>query len=514
MALALARRTGSPPPDRAELESALRQNPWLTHRPDDPLRPGGTYTFMGGGLSIAPEPFADSPYAAPWLQVWLSSHHDIRTVAPGLVALAGELGLGIDIPGSDRWWEPPATIEPDILRRAAAVSATADGPDGWLLLGFVLADVDCLALAESNPALAVLASGVDWFRDSPGMTTPERRAFLRQLAREPRHRILERIGARGTPSMVKLLSRIAPRDLDSETLRLLTSGGLPPLVERALRHLGPFHCHLLRLVADPDVQPHAGPRLLREVAQAGNGFAALFRLRDTLDMAAHLGQAGRVGVVSSSATLNELHDAILAECLARGGPLPNAARIRSSTTTPDAPASPPPAGTPSIVPLRTDAGLREEGRAMRSCVLSYGPRLATGRFAVYRVLAPERATLSLRLAPDETWVIEQLLGPQNRPVASATDQAVRDWLAGNRSGVLLVRPSPPVEERPEERVVGLVRVGRAVPVMNGHLDAAVAAERPGVDLVDAGRASVVVGHPVVVVVDAGAIAHREPPHQQ
>ena len=90
---------------------------------------------------------------------------------------------------------------------------------------------------------------------------------------------------------------------------------------------------------------------------------------------------------------------------------------------------PPVPGTVDIVPL-TDAGqLLEEGREQRNCVGGYASRVAGGKVFVYRVLRPERATLSLRLGADGEWGIGQLLRACNQKVAPATAMAVQRWLA-------------------------------------------------------------------------------------
>ena len=90
---------------------------------------------------------------------------------------------------------------------------------------------------------------------------------------------------------------------------------------------------------------------------------------------------------------------------------------------------PPVPGTVDIVPL-TDAGqLLEEGRAQRNCVGGYASRVAGGKVFVYRVLRPERATLSLRLGSDGEWEIQQLLRACNQKVSPVTAIAVHRWLA-------------------------------------------------------------------------------------
>ena len=333
MNLILARQAGSPPPDRDVLHGALRRQPWLTHRPDDELAVGGTFAFPGGGLYVSSAPVSEGPYVAPWLYVWLTEACRFVWVAPRLLALAGDLGLGIDttLP-SDRWWEAPrtSTLDPRFLERAVTASATCRDAEAWLLFSFVLADLACLELAESNPALAALAASMNWFRREPRITSAERRARVRDLARRPRHEILRATGGRPTRSMVRLLARIVPERLDVEALRLLTREGLPASAERALRHLPRFRCGIIHLAADPRLWPHVGPQLLREAAEEDDEHATSILLRDTVDMAERLGAPGRVRVVPSRARLVELHDGLVAEWNARPPEAPRAPDARGN----------------------------------------------------------------------------------------------------------------------------------------------------------------------------------------
>jgi hypothetical protein len=226
---------------------------------------------------------------------------------------------------------------------------------------------------------------------------------------------------------VRILARVVPEQLDVDDLRLLTRQGVAPHLEKALRHLPRLPCRLLPLVADPRLSPHVSPRFLREAATDGD-CRTVWLLSDTLDMAEFQGATERVGVLSSRAALSALHDRILEERLTRHAVDPQAhgaptAALRRSTP-------PPPSGTAIIQPLRTAEELREEGTAMRHCIASYDARVARGDCAVFRVLAPERATLSLAWRPHRrAWAVEQLCGPGNTPVGPATRAAVHDWLS-------------------------------------------------------------------------------------
>jgi hypothetical protein len=56
---------------------------------------------------------------------------------------------------------------------------------------------------------------------------------------------------------------------------------------------------------------------------------------------------------------------------------------------------PPVAGTAAIVPLRDALDLVAEGREQHNCVASYERLARRGDVALYKVMAPERATLSV-----------------------------------------------------------------------------------------------------------------------
>jgi hypothetical protein len=89
-------------------------------------------------------------------------------------------------------------------------------------------------------------------------------------------------------------------------------------------------------------------------------------------------------------------------------------------------------GTAHIVPLRAPQALVEEGRKQHNCVAGYAERVAGGDTYIYRVLAPQRATLSLVRWPGGGWQIGELLQVGNQPVSAATRRLVQGWLDASR----------------------------------------------------------------------------------
>jgi hypothetical protein len=87
---------------------------------------------------------------------------------------------------------------------------------------------------------------------------------------------------------------------------------------------------------------------------------------------------------------------------------------------------PPIPGTERILALDSPDLLIDEGRKQRHCVAIKAEEVASGQMYVYRILGPERATLSI-IRTGAGWEFGELCGPGNRPVAERTKQFVRNW---------------------------------------------------------------------------------------
>jgi hypothetical protein len=93
---------------------------------------------------------------------------------------------------------------------------------------------------------------------------------------------------------------------------------------------------------------------------------------------------------------------------------------------------PPIAGVANFIfPIRNAADLTEEGRLQSNCVATYAKRVESGEAFIYRVLYPERATLSVVRAEGRTWARGELKAAGNSPVSAATEKFVSNWLTEN-----------------------------------------------------------------------------------
>ncbi|MCE7888428.1 MAG: hypothetical protein DYH12_01785 [Sorangiineae bacterium PRO1] len=153
-------------------------------------------------------------------------------------------------------------------------------------------------------------------------------------------------------------------------------------------------------------------------------------VRDVRRLGAALGRRDVSAVLDrcrTVANLRQLHDrwSDLVNLAAAERRLPDYVERYGSHEFPRAPLP----GTESIVPVATVDELAAEGRELRHCVLAHAPAIFEGRAYVYRVLAPERATLEVAIQ-GSALTLAQLRGARNAKVSEETQEAVLRWLAG------------------------------------------------------------------------------------
>jgi hypothetical protein len=89
---------------------------------------------------------------------------------------------------------------------------------------------------------------------------------------------------------------------------------------------------------------------------------------------------------------------------------------------------PPLPGIPGVIePLRTVRDVHQEGERMRHCVRTYLPHALQRRVALYRVLRPQRATLSL-VPRGRRWHLDELWLCANATPSWECFASVKQWL--------------------------------------------------------------------------------------
>jgi len=288
----------------------------------------------------------------------------------------------------------------------------------WVLLRLFCAREQTLEFAALNPALCFALGNYPAFFEEP------RRASLETAVQVSEHRQREIAGWLGFPATdaaVRILAKLAPESASVELLRPLRQALENPGVGKALAHLPRLNAGVIALVTDPGLLAASTPKLLLEVAEIQpEKYRAVVSemLSDTLRMFQRIHPQRGVPRIQSLAGLREMHERGSVEYLRNESPRMHSFRLPSPSLK----------GTPQIVPICTAEELIEEGRAQNNCVATYAERVQHRAISIYRVLKPERATLSIIRSPDGDWKICEVKIRSNGQVATVTRQLVDSWL--------------------------------------------------------------------------------------
>lgn len=333
----------------------------------------------------------------------------------------------------------------------------------WKLMVFLNFCKEARDLAISNRVLAYALANNSEVRHTSDRT--EWCYAMRHVRRKQRE-ICEALDFPGSEAGVRLFRKIPVESAFPPTLRLLKMAlKRDPDILRTLGHLRHVCPAIVYLVCGEDVSRLVTPRLLIEVGESGqdtNGSLVADMLFNVLHHAGKMRRPPKIPQFLSIRGIHEFHDQMMLELeverahreerrhriqeeleahRARQAQARRQARederlvhrrqapVRRKTARSEAALPLPPLpGAEHILPLTTTADLRLEGRKQHNCVGSYTPAVLKGRIYVYRVLEPERATLSIRPGFGGAWFINELKCACNKDTSKATRVAVLEWL--------------------------------------------------------------------------------------
>ena len=283
----------------------------------------------------------------------------------------------------------------------------------WTILRLLVLDRSTLDLLALNPSLV--------FALALRFTGPGTHRAVPRLGHEPQRALARHVGFPGTEAAVRILRKVPPEALTATTLERLRSGLINPDALTAMSHLQTIPAGVIALAAEEDLFTRCTASFLMEVAQDPDSVAdsaAARMLRETLDMHAALDPGADLRVQGPE-QLSRRHERLTAEyrrLLEQ--------RAKAGTFQP----SPLPGIDGVIEPLSSVDSLAREGRTQSNCVLGYADAVRQGRLYCYRVLQPERATLSLIATAGGRWTLGELRTACNRPVRDTTRALVEEWL--------------------------------------------------------------------------------------
>lgn len=267
-----------------------------------------------------------------------------------------------------------------------------------------------------NPALAFGLGNIKPFREK--FTTTEGAVAL---SRRRQRDVAEVLGFPSTEGAAKILAKIYPESVSVDILLLLRDALRRDEALKALSHMRKLNAGVLTLIATPHLLQASTPALLAEVAESATEkyqARASEMLSDMLEMLAAIDPTAGRPKIQSLARLRAMHTEVSTKFLT----------LRPSGCVGTRLPSPPLRGTRDITPILTVPALVEEGRDQNNCVAAYAERVRRRTTFIYRVLRPERATLSIVKGEDGDWRIAELECRGNTRVSAITRIAVEVWL--------------------------------------------------------------------------------------
>jgi hypothetical protein len=284
----------------------------------------------------------------------------------------------------------------------------------WALLRLFHARAETLEFAEQNPALCfALANFRCFVRAAPDEAVKMSASRQRDVAGW--------LGFPPTEGAARILAKLQPESASVELLDPLRDALKDPLVAKTLAHLPRLNAGVVTIAADRDLRASAAPKFLNEVAEMPSEkylAETATLMRNTLRMFFRVHPHRCPPQFQSVARVRQVHDDVSTEYLRMEAPGVGAFRFPR----------PPLRGTADIVPICTAEELVAEGQAQNNCVATYAERVQGRNAFIYRVLKPERATLSLVRGPDGDWQISELQRRGNSGISDLTRRVVQSWL--------------------------------------------------------------------------------------
>ena len=238
------------------------------------------------------------------------------------------------------------------------------------------------------------------------------------LARKKQRILCERVGLNGTQQEVRLLRSAAAVPFNNDDLRAFFRILKKPGVCNYLSHQKELLADDIQLLLR---QPWLANYPARSLITALRDRGHLRIFSDVLRMLENISVLQQCKTVVA---LERLHDRLVVELNeSRGKQL-----IRDELGQPLPIPTPPLSATETIHPIRSQAELVEEGREMHHCIASHLKSVVEGKFAVYRMMEPERLTIELLVMDGPQCFIREVRGKHNRDPMDTSMALIKGWL--------------------------------------------------------------------------------------
>ncbi|MEH6534360.1 MAG: PcfJ domain-containing protein [Photobacterium frigidiphilum] len=365
-------------------------------------------------LDLTPFGFKFSLKLWPWDQQLLLK----REYTNGdIESLEGNIGFSIDqiafTPGGDEWI---ASIPPLLVDRVKPFPETS-----IYMLSLAASNRNARQLLELRPALLYLICN----------EYPLDREKSLELCQYGQREILRILGFSHSKAALRFLDRI-DITFDTRSSHTLVTRLLHPIAERyRLFSHYPIITHQ-SLQLDMVLPGLTGSNLAINLSESKlkSRVKLPTLLNDTLMMGVNLGLAQPMRYLRKLRTVEDvstLHDSwIRAQNRKHYVPCPTHKKPYQIVFT----------GTEYIQPLTSYFELRDEGEEQRHCVGAYHARVLNDEYQVFKVTAPERVTMGVRMIKRPNgrkyYEIDQVQAKCNRRPLEETLQTLYAWLEGEK----------------------------------------------------------------------------------
>ena len=314
--------------------------------------------------------------------------------------------LLVNSPETNPWWD---AIPVDVRKAVLTFERTFSGVT-FLLLRCISSSKHALELFLSDQLLMALilyaARDQKW--------TVQRAIDCTALKRKD---ILRLCGMQGSQRVLNILKKLQFDNFSEKDYRCL-AGFIWPTKVTFLSHLQYIDMPLLHFIRDNP--GYADARFLVHYSRQWDWREVRMLLKDTTSMALRLDLEvdQDINLCANTHTLRLLHDRMV--------------KVLNQLAIDDLPfitfPEPPLLGNDDIIPITNNKQLHHEGANLHHCVATYEVGVLRGDYYVYSVMAPERATLGVRISEDGSVRIDQLKKTHNQKPSQDMVDSVRAWL--------------------------------------------------------------------------------------
>ena len=272
-------------------------------------------------------------------------------------------------------------------------------------------------ILQTNPALAyMMATNRTWTQKNNVNHIED----IYPIQNMKRVAILKRLGFENSDkSVLKLIRKIEPGACRSEYIWNFLKTLEDSNQKRLIRHLPKINLGCMAIIASPHLLCRVSHHLLHEVANDSNedthpGIAQ--RLESWIHIEREFTDCDSDGIFSSCNRLNQV-------LFSHIWFVPEEIKKYISYVLPESPLQ----CTSVIQTLKNSEEVYEEGCTQCNCLFSKLPELVDGRLFAYRIIKPERATLTIRKRKGK-WIIDALETAMNKPVSNKTREYVQNWI--------------------------------------------------------------------------------------